>query len=327
MLRKTRWIKFLIGFIIIAILVWSIDINLLSAFKSIKYLYFLGFALIIPLIINPIISNNRWKIFLKVQGIDEHFFSLVKINFVSVFFGILLPSSTGFDAIRIYIIEKRNKKQKGGGGASVVIERLLGFYILSVIGIIGSIFALKHQLSKDLLFSIIAINICITLVFIIFKNQFLFHKINILFSKVKRFKRLNNYLSLLYSSLNSFPLKNVLLSTIPLILLFQFSSIICGFLIFKAFNVNIPFFYHLAFLPLISIISIIPVSISGFGLREGGFVYFYGLLGIDGNICFLSSLIYYFILMIIPAIIGFLIYVFGPDQFKIIKNELDKKND
>lgn len=324
---KKRLFRLLISFAILFIVIYNTHFNFSSVFTSIKKPFYLIYAITIPLLISPYISNNRWKIFLSAQGINESFFSLVKINFVSIFLGILLPSTTGFDAIRIYIIEKRNNQKPGNGGASVIMERMLGFYILSIIGIVGSLYAIKHGMSKTILYSILGINIFIILVFWIIKNHIFYIKLNILLSKINKYKLYRNYFASLYGSLNSFPLSKILYSTVPLIILFQLSNILCGVIILKAFDIDVPFLFNLAFLPLISIISIIPISISGLGLREGGFVYFYGLLGIEANVCFLISLLYYFIIIIIPAIIGFLFYFFGPDQFKSIKNELVLKND
>jgi glycosyltransferase 2 family protein len=320
---SSRLIRVVIGIIVLIILVRSLNINLIIGIREIKRIYFLVIALIIPLVISPLISSTRWKILLRVQGIVESVYSLIQINFVSFFLGILLPSSTGFDAIRIFIIEKRNSHKTGKGGATVLVERFLGIYVLSVIGIIGSIYSVINRGSVNILYSIIVINLFISMIFWIFRSEYLFSKVNILFSRTNKLDRVKNYIILIYSYVKSFELKKILWSILPLILLFQISNIICGILIFKALDVNVPFYFHLAFFPLISIISIIPISISGLGLREGAFVYFYGILGIDGNICFLVSIIYYFLLMIIPAILGFLIFVFGPDQYKNIKNELD----
>ncbi len=321
------FIKYVFALVVLTAIIYFFDLNVLLAFKSIHYKYYLLIALLIPLLFNPLISNNRWRIFLKVQGVNESFFSLVRINFVSIFLGLLLPSSSGFDAIRIFMIEKRNKQKLGAGGASVIIERFLGFYILSFLGIIGTLFVLEKGVSINILYFALLINISIIFVFILLKNQYLYSKIFNVLSKIKRFKRMVNYISLLYGYINSFPFRKVLLSTIPLILLFQLSGICCCFLIFKAFGVDIPFLYHLSFMPLILIISIIPVSISGFGLREGGFVYFYSLLGIDNNISFLVSLLYYFLQIVIPAFIGFLLYTFSSNQFKTIKTELQVQNE
>lgn len=322
---KINIIRLFISCTIIYLVIHNIKIDIANTFTLIERPHYLILCIIIPLFIIPLIGNNRWKVFLKIQGINEGFLSLVKINFVSIFLGILLPSSTGFDAVRIYMIEKRNKQKIGAGGASVVIERLMGFYLLSLLGVIGALVAQQHGVSSNVLFAAILINLSILSLFFVLSNKYLYIKLTNYLLKFKRRKIIVEYITSAYSAINRFPFKKVILLTVPLILLFQLSTIFCAFLIFKAFGIDTPLYYHLAFMPLIQIIAIIPVSISGFGLREGGFVYFYGLLGVNSNISFLVSLTYYIILMLIPAFIGMLIYVIGNDKYKSIKNELKKE--
>lgn len=308
-------IKLFIGVGILFLVIRFFDVNFIQALKGIQSPIYIYIALVIPLIINPIISNNRWKIFLNELGINESFFTLVRISFVSIFLGIALPATSGSDAIRIFQIEKRNKHVKGAGGASVVIERLLGFLLLSFLGIIGAIVAIINGISMIVLFLTVSVNLSILIIFFILKNDGLFKKITVILSKVKRGKVIIDYMNSAYSSVNRFPLKKVLLSTVPLILAFQLSTIICGYLLFLSFGINIPFFYHLAFLPLIQILSIIPVSVSGFGIREGGFLYFYNFLGVNENVTFLVSLLYYAVLMLVPAFIGLFLYLFERNQY------------
>lgn len=298
------------------------NINFSSIFTLIKKPLYLIYAIIIPLFIIPIIGNNRWKVFLKIQGINEKLLTLVKINFVSNFLGILLPSCTGFDAVRIYMIEKRNKQKIGAGGASVIFDRLIGFYLLSLLGVIGALVAQSHGVSSNIFFAALLINIFIFSLFFVLSNKYLYSKVTGYLLKIKWGKKIFVYITSTYSATNDFPLKKVILLTVPLILLFQLSNILCGFLIFKAFAIDLPFYFHLTFFPLISVILILPISISGFGLREGAFVYFYSLLGVDSNISFFVSLLYYLILTMIPAFIGMLLYVFGSTQFNSVKNEL-----
>lgn len=318
-------IKLFVGIGILFLLIKIFDVNFIQALKGIKFPIYIYLALVIPVIINPIISNNRWKIFLSELGINESFLTLVRISFVSIFLGIALPATSGSDAIRIYQIEKRNKHIKGAGGASVVIERLLGFFLLSFLGIVGAIFAFYNGISIIVLLVTLFLNISILFIFIVLKNSFLFKKITVFLSKIKKGKVIVDYMNSAYSSVNRFPLKKVLLSTVPLIFAFQLSTIICGYLLFLSFGVNIPFYYHLAFLPLIQIMSIIPVSISGFGIREGGFLYFYNFLGVNENVSFLVSLLYYAVLMLVPAFIGLFLYLFERNPFNkkiIISNKL-----
>jgi uncharacterized membrane protein YbhN (UPF0104 family) len=65
----------------------------------------------------------------------------------------------------------------------------------------------------------------------------------------------------------------------------------------------------MAFLPLIYIAAMIPVSISGWGVRESVFVYFYGLIGVDPTTAFSVSVVNYMILSMVPACVGGIISI------------------
>lgn len=315
-------LRITISLIILGTIIYYFDTNIFNAISQINNYNYILVALLIPLFIIPIISNNRWKLFLNLQGISEKFFTLVKINFISNFLGFLLPSSTGYDAIRMFMIEKRHKNKLGAGGASVIIERLLGFYLLSLMGVVGAIVAYNKGTEVGILFIAIFINAFISLVLILFKIKKLYKWSSNVLSRINKLKKTINYLDKLYAAINSFPINRTMFFTILLIFLFQLSCIICVFLIFKAFNTSISFYHHLAFLPLILILSIVPISISGFGIREGGFVYFYGLIGINGGISLLASLLYYSVLVLVPVTIGMILYIFGEAGLK--KDNLSK---
>ncbi|MDD4236684.1 MAG: lysylphosphatidylglycerol synthase transmembrane domain-containing protein [Bacteroidales bacterium] len=315
-MKKSTLIKLGVSIIILVLTIMFFDIDINNAINSVEKPKFIGFALIIPIIINPLISNNRWKFFLKVQGVSENTLNLVKYSFVALFMGLVLPATTGSDTLRIVFLEKKHKNFKGKGGASVIIERLIGFLLLALLGFIGSIIMYLQTGFVQLIYLTTVVVLCILFIFIIFKSAWLFRKLTLKLSKVKKWQRSVDYLQSLYEALNKFPIKNSLKYTIPLILAFQFSTIFCGYLVFLAFGIDLPFYYHLAFFPLIQIISIIPVSISGLGIREGSFVYFYGLLGINESIAFFVSIMYYILLMLVPAFIGMLIFLFDSKSFK-----------
>ncbi len=305
------YVRVLVSLMIIAFLVFKLDLDLSELAGGIRAPLFLVLALLSPLIINPIISNNRWKAFLSAQGIQEGFFNLARIGFVSVFLGIFLPAQSGSDAIRMYMIEKRHKDKTGMGGAAVIIERLLGFYILSCVGIVGAILTLHKGLPSSILISVLAVNLVIAGFMLLLQNKRLVDLLTGHINKIKFFKKAVDYLLKLFNALHCFPLRKTIVTTVFLILLFQLSNILCAFLIFKAFGIDIPFYYHLLFMPLIQIISVLPISIAGFGLREGGFVYFYGLVGVNKSTSFSVSLTYYLVLMLVPAFVGMILYLLG----------------
>lgn len=318
---KKILVKLLISLTILFFIIKTIDFKIFESFEKLSKPTYILITLIIPIFIIPLIVNNRWKIFLKALNINEHFLSLLKINFVSAFLGFLLPSSIGYDTIRIYYIEKRHKNRIGSGGASVLIERLFGFIILCFLGLFGSLYVLFKDHKINLLISIGLINVFLLLVLLIIQNNYLYAIFSTCLSKIRFGKKIVKYISSIYDAVNHFPFKKTFIPSAPLIVLFQLSTITCGCLVFNAFNISIPFYYHLAFLPLIQIMAILPVSISGFGIREGGFIYFYGMIGVDGSTALLASLLYYAILALVPVLIGLVLYITDSD-YKKVKQEL-----
>jgi uncharacterized membrane protein YbhN (UPF0104 family) len=61
--------------------------------------------------------------------------------------------------------------------------------------------------------------------------------------------------------------------------------------------------YFLAFGPLIILTTMLPISISGIGVRESAFIYFFSFAGMDREIAFSISILY-FIIYISPSVIG-----------------------
>jgi uncharacterized membrane protein YbhN (UPF0104 family) len=69
----------------------------------------------------------------------------------------------------------------------------------------------------------------------------------------------------------------------------QFSFFGAALMVAEANAVELNFWDILMVLPLVSIIASIPLSIGGWGIREGAFVYGLGLLGVPGETAFLVS--------------------------------------
>jgi uncharacterized membrane protein YbhN (UPF0104 family) len=80
-----------------------------------------------------------------------------------------------------------------------------------------------------------------------------------------------------------------LLRILMLSLAAQFSFFGAVLMVAQANAVPIDFWDVLMVLPLVSIIASIPLSIGGWGIREGAFVYGLGLLGVAGETAFLVS--------------------------------------
>ncbi|MCX7735840.1 MAG: flippase-like domain-containing protein [Candidatus Kapabacteria bacterium] len=297
------------------IIIFKDDFSL-TLFKILNPSY-LFLSAIIVIFILPYIGVNRWKYFLKLIGINENFLLLYKISVISDFYGLFLPSNSGFLAFKIYFIEKLNPEKIGKGGSTIIFSKISGLIIMCIMGIIGSFLV---DIPKIWTIRAIIISISIILFSIILIIKFkptIFENLSNKF-KNKYLQKLASYFNKLYKAISEFPFLKAFVNSFPLIVIFQLCTILNVYILFNVFGVNVPFLYNLAILPIIYIVTLIPVSISGLGVREGLFVYFFGLVGVEPSVALVVSLSNYLILSVTPAIIGGILSIFSP----VIKKEV-----
>ena len=311
-MRKQNTIKNVLKFLfttgVFICLYYSLDINFTAIYKQIVNIKFLFIALLLPLFVLPFISTNRWKLFLKEVGVEESVFHLWKINWISLFQGIILPSTQGQDFFRIYNIEKLHPQARGKSGSTVLIERLMGLILLCVISLIASLI-IDIPNKKEIIVIILSITVFVIGVIWVLLSK----RIYIFLSKKQSKKRwimsVIDYVKNFHGAIVYFPYNKIMVSTVLLILCFQISTVLSVYLLFKVYGVDLPLTTHLALYPIISILSMLPITISGLGVREGLFVAFYTSLGVQPDIAVSVSIMNYIILILLPALFGGMIYM------------------
>ena len=62
---------------------------------------------------------------------------------------------------------------------------------------------------------------------------------------------------------------------------FQFSVITVVYLLARALGISVAYFYFSAFVPLITLMEALPISIYGIGVRDYGYVFFFTQAGMS----------------------------------------------
>src|SRR6185503_12630898 len=75
--------------------------------------------------------------------------------------------------------------------------------------------------------------------------------------------------------------RTMLLGASAVSLVFHMVQIATQFLVARALGLAVPFSYICVFHPLVSALAAIPITLSGIGLREGGYVLFLTQIGIE----------------------------------------------
>ncbi|MBN2018492.1 MAG: flippase-like domain-containing protein [Candidatus Cloacimonetes bacterium] len=296
-------IQLIISVVLLFFIVYKYHISFFKRFAQIPHPQWIFVSLFISLVLIPILAAIRWKIMLNFSGIREGIFQILKINFISIFWGIMLPSSDGFAAIRLYLIEKRHKATPGKAGSTVVVEKFLGFMLLCLIGI-GFSFTVHLEKIVICRLLLIVMVLLIAGLFLLLANKFTYNTLTQKLKNAKRSEKVFSFIVSLHKSFTVLPFGKIIICTLPIMLLFQLITIVNVKILFSAYGLDIPILTHLALVPIIQIISLIPVTISGFGVREGAFVYFYQTIGVSPSIAMSVSIMNFLILTGVPALIG-----------------------
>jgi len=73
-------------------------------------------------------------------------------------------------------------------------------------------------------------------------------------------------------------------------------------------EISIPILYFSFLLPVVWLATMLPVSISGLGVREGAFVYLFGLIGMDNQTAIAISAIWLALTYVLSIIGGVLLW-------------------
>lgn len=224
----------------------------------------------------------KWNLLIKVRNIFVKFWRLFWINSIGSFLGLFLPSSLGTDVVRGYYLMKNNS-EKAVSISSVFVDRVLGVFSLLIMGLIA-VFLSEDVLAKYNLREIVVILFALSTISIyIFQrnevNGFL-QKINEKF----KFKKISENILKLHTSILEYKkYPKVVTISFVITILVQITRVLTYYVIALAFNVEVSIVYFFLFVPLIMIVMMIPITIGGFGLREGTFVAFFTLVGMSIN--------------------------------------------
>lgn len=290
--KKVKEILFLIfrilfSFLILFFIFKRINLNyFFEGIREINYFYF--FISFIFYWITLFFLSLRWKILLNpFLTKNLSIFEIFKVYMLGMLINIITPATAGVDISRGFILSKYTES-KAKGFASVLVDRITGMIGIFIIASFFLIFSFKENKKiffLILIFLILSI-ISLILFYIPFIKRFLER-----FERNKFFKKISNFYNAMYLYKNEFDLVFYsLLLAIPVQISFSFIA----FFVSKSFNLNESIFLFLSFVPIINALNVIPLAISGFGIREAGFIIFFKKYFLYEKII-LISIFYWFV--------------------------------
>lgn len=296
--------KFLpiLGFFILSYMIYSIGINkILDSFKAIPvYYYLFAFTLLLP---REILRAYQWQYISKKQKMFFNLFYLLKISTIGFFYCSITPGGLGLH-IRLFYLKNRSNATTEKCLTNSLIETTTSFLTGLFISLVGLIILFERAAWLFPIFFIFFI-LYLTIFVVLLKKSRGKKLFRILLKPLlpKKYRETTDQsIDLLYEDIPRF--RDMIIPFIINGLIFVIVGI-QTYIVAIPFNLDIPIIDFI----LISIISaiatgVIPISISGLGVREGVFIILARSYGVAPEIAITISLAGYIVKSLVLSIIG-----------------------
>ena len=315
-MRKNAFLFFKITLLLL-IFVWifkSVNINetLKALSKTNPIIFFWAFLL-----------NNSSNIFLTIKWhrlasplkIKSSFLELLKLNYISVFYSIFVPGQASGELIKgIKLAKKEEATQKVW--VPIVIDKITNLLVVFLIGLLAILSDKTFNQNRNLL---LIVTLCTALLGFITIVLFSEHTNNLigffkeLLIKFLRLFKINTKLidnfSLNY--FENYKKHNFLLfETLFWSFAIKIPHIFTFYLLALSLNINLNLIESAWLFSIVSIASILPISFSGLGIREGTIIVLLSQVGIETSVALSLSMLI-FTIGILTGLIGGVLEVFS----------------
>ncbi len=240
------------------------------------------------------LAAYRWFKISQLLVFKEKLSFYVQSYFKGTFFNQVLPSSIGGDAVRIIDLSRKKYDKK---------EAFYGVFVDRVVGLVGLL--VLNLLATLIFFGTFDNDFSLLIIFITlsgitgFSLLFHLHRLTFLtkFNFLNLFVRLANRLNSLYAS------KILLLKHISISVVVHLFSVLTMYGLSLALGLDLSFQALLIAVPPVFLLTIVPISLAGWGVRESAMVGIFMLVGADQTKVLAMSILYG-LLLILSAIPG-----------------------
>ncbi len=239
-------------------------------------------------------SARRWQLFARELRFDPSWRSCCAYYWIGLYFNLVLPTTVGGDVMRtVYLTGDSGRKWPAL--ASVILERLNGLLVLiaaACVGVIVTPAALPWWIPAS---------VGGTAVFAVTGLALL--------PAMQRWRiapsAMRQQAALYWQWLRT---PGILVETTIMSILVQVMGALILWCLGQGLGLNVPLAYYFVVVPMLTLLMMLPLSVNGMGVREGGMVLFLTPLGID-EAASLSLAFLWFSVGIVVSLLGGVVYL------------------
>jgi hypothetical protein len=255
--------------------------------------------------VSVIMGAYQWHLLLKAGGIALPFAKTFKVYFVGLFFNNFLPAGVGGDVMKIYDVS-RVGNDPHQVFAVTMLDRVIGIAGLCLLALAASFLCLGATDLPNLRLYIVIFAGCVAPVLALILNKRLSRGVRKLFGRIT-LGGLGGRFDIIFRHLGEYRRLRLLLMKLTVLAMgVQFLRVLTHVIAAQSLGIAITplsFLVFFVFVPLLSLIMILPISINGLGVREGMGILLFTQIGFSREQALLMELITYAI-MVVVSILG-----------------------
>jgi uncharacterized protein (TIRG00374 family) len=249
----------------------------------------------------------RWKMLLNIAGIKLPDKRLISAFSGGIFFNTFLPSSIVGDFVRSSDIGYHSKKTDTVI-ATVLLDRLSGFAGMIAMTMLALVFGPGLIKDQRIIYTIWLLTGLLVLVMLVIFNNFIYGLVEKIFC-CGRPGVLRSGIKSVFSQVHDFKQhKAALVKNLLMSMAIQSIAPITTYFLIVSFRLEANILYFFLVIPVITAVTVLPISIGGLGVRDYLMVLLFAGIGISKHFALACSLLEFFY-MLVYAGIGGIIYV------------------
>jgi uncharacterized membrane protein YbhN (UPF0104 family) len=258
----------------------------------------LWLAAVVAYLLTQVVSAIRWRLMSRPLGFDQSNGHFLSLYFIGMYFNLMLPTSVGGDVVKVWYLDAGSGR-KVPALVSVFLDRLNGLVVLLLLALCGtalSTVAVPDWVNGSAWLSAIGIlgGVAALPLLIVFLKR------------ITSQRQRAELLSVALKTVLSRP--GALLGATLLSLIVQVVGAAVVWLVALSLSLDVPFTYCCVLSPMIALLTLLPVSLNGMGVREAGVVLYLAPLGVPQASAMTLAFLW-FLVMMAAGVCGGVVYL------------------
>jgi uncharacterized membrane protein YbhN (UPF0104 family) len=243
-----------------------------------------------------VVSAWRWREIARPLGFARPLRQMTGFYYIGMYFNLILPTSVGGDVVRAWYLDGYSGKRLQAF-ASVFLDRLSGLMVLLLMACVAVLLS-PLPVPRWVMWFTYGTAGCavlgLTALPLLARHS---EKVSV------RLRRLRGALLALRSP------RVLLLSTLSSLFV-QAANVLVVWLVGLAIGADIPWSFYWILVPMVSLLTLVPISVGGTGVRENAMPLFLAPLGIGDGVAVPLALLW-FAVTVVTSLCGGVVYLCG----------------